>query len=158
LTTDHVTYCPYKGDAITTGVPAGGKKSVNAVWLYEDPFPAVEQIKGACSVLSRAVDEIAAQLQREEENSMSWTKQEKNKALVLLLLKHPSAERQILLVLDPMASLVQVSSTPSQRTKMGDHHSCAPTRAGRPAQAAPPHISVDLMDRGRQRPFRPLIR
>jgi hypothetical protein len=30
---------------------------------------------------------------------------------------------------------------------MGDHHSCAPTRAGLRAQAAPPHISVDLMVR-----------
>jgi len=42
----HVTYCPYKGDCIYYSVPAGGKKSVNAVWSYEDPFPAVDQIKG----------------------------------------------------------------------------------------------------------------
>jgi len=26
--------------------PAGGKKSVTAMWTYEDPFPAVVQIKG----------------------------------------------------------------------------------------------------------------
>jgi uncharacterized protein (DUF427 family) len=42
---DHVTYCPYKGDCIYYSVPAGGEKSVNAVGSYEDPFPAVDQIK-----------------------------------------------------------------------------------------------------------------
>src|SRR6266481_3321979 len=44
--TDHVTYCPYKGDCAYYSVPAGGQKSVNAVWSYEDPFPAVAQIRG----------------------------------------------------------------------------------------------------------------
>ena len=39
--TDHATYCPYKGDCNYYSVPAGGKKSVNAVWTYEDPYPAV---------------------------------------------------------------------------------------------------------------------
>ena len=36
--TDHVTYCPYKGDCTYYSFPAGGMKSVNAVWSYEDPF------------------------------------------------------------------------------------------------------------------------
>ena len=36
--TDHATYCPYKGDSSYYSVPAGGKKSVNAVWTYEDPY------------------------------------------------------------------------------------------------------------------------
>ena len=44
--TDHATYCPYKGDCSYYSIPAGGKKSVNAVWSYEDPFPAVVQIRG----------------------------------------------------------------------------------------------------------------
>jgi uncharacterized protein (DUF427 family) len=43
--TDHITYCPYKGDCNYYSVSAGGKKSVNAMWSYEDPFPAVSQIK-----------------------------------------------------------------------------------------------------------------
>ena len=43
---DHTTYCPYKGDCNYYGVPSGGKKSVNAVWTYENPYPAVAQIKG----------------------------------------------------------------------------------------------------------------
>jgi uncharacterized protein (DUF427 family) len=29
--TDHVTYCPYKGDCNYYSIPAGGKKSVNAL-------------------------------------------------------------------------------------------------------------------------------
>src|SRR5689334_25199380 len=33
---DHVTYCPYKGDCNYYSVPVGGKKSVNAVWTYEN--------------------------------------------------------------------------------------------------------------------------
>jgi uncharacterized protein (DUF427 family) len=42
----HTTYCPYKGDCNYYSVPAGGPKSTNAVWSYEDPFPAVGQIRG----------------------------------------------------------------------------------------------------------------
>ena len=32
--TDHATYCPFKGDCSYYSIPAGGKKSVNAVWTY----------------------------------------------------------------------------------------------------------------------------
>ena len=60
--TDHVTYCPYKGDCNYYSVPAGGKKSVNAVRSYEDPFPAVVQIKGHVAFYPDQVDEIADQL------------------------------------------------------------------------------------------------
>src|SRR5246500_467969 len=35
---DHVTYCPYKGDCSYYSILAGGKKSVNAAWTYEDPY------------------------------------------------------------------------------------------------------------------------
>ena len=44
--TDHTTYCPYKGDCTYYSVLAGGMKSVNAVWSYEYPFPAVGKIMG----------------------------------------------------------------------------------------------------------------
>jgi uncharacterized protein (DUF427 family) len=57
--TDHVTYCPYKGDCSYYSLPAGGKKSVNAVWTYEDPYPAVAQIKGHVAFYPDRVDEIA---------------------------------------------------------------------------------------------------
>jgi uncharacterized protein (DUF427 family) len=59
---DHVTYCPYKGECIYYSVPAGGEKSVNAVWSYEDPFPAVAQIKRYVAFYPERVDEIAEQL------------------------------------------------------------------------------------------------
>ena len=44
--TDHATYCPYKGDCAYYSIPAGGDRSVNAVWTYEDPYEAVASIKG----------------------------------------------------------------------------------------------------------------
>src|SRR5216683_4339415 len=59
--TDHATYCPYKGECSYYSVPAGGKKSVNAVWTYEDPYPAVAQIKGRVAFYPDRVDEIAEQ-------------------------------------------------------------------------------------------------
>ena len=43
--TDHATYCPYKGDAAYFSIPAGGERSVDAVWTYETPYPAVADIK-----------------------------------------------------------------------------------------------------------------
>jgi uncharacterized protein (DUF427 family) len=60
--TDHVTYCPYKGDCNYYSVPAGGEKSVNAVWSYENPFPAVAQIRGHVAFYPQRVDEIAEPL------------------------------------------------------------------------------------------------
>jgi uncharacterized protein (DUF427 family) len=43
--TDRSTYCPYKGECAYYSIPHGGKRSVNAVWTYEDPFAAVAEIK-----------------------------------------------------------------------------------------------------------------
>ena len=60
--TDHATYCPSKGDCSYSSIPAGGKRSVNAVWSYQHPFPAVEQIKGHVAFYPDRVDEIAEQL------------------------------------------------------------------------------------------------
>ena len=60
--TDHNTYCPYKGDCNYYSIPAGGKKSVNAVWTYEKPYPAVGQIKEHVAFYPDRVDEIAEQL------------------------------------------------------------------------------------------------
>jgi uncharacterized protein (DUF427 family) len=58
---DHATYCPYKGDCSYYSIPAGGKKSVNEVWSYQDPFPAVEQIREHVAFYPDRVDEIAEQ-------------------------------------------------------------------------------------------------
>jgi uncharacterized protein (DUF427 family) len=35
--TAHQTYCPYKGECAYYSIPAGGERSVNAVWSYEAP-------------------------------------------------------------------------------------------------------------------------
>jgi uncharacterized protein (DUF427 family) len=53
------TYCPYKGDASYYSLPAGGERSVDAVWVYESPFPAVAQIKDHIAFYPDRVDEIA---------------------------------------------------------------------------------------------------
>jgi uncharacterized protein (DUF427 family) len=60
--TDHATYCPYKGDCNYYSVSAGGEKSVNAVWSYENAFPAVVQIRGHVAFYPDRVDEIADHL------------------------------------------------------------------------------------------------
>jgi uncharacterized protein (DUF427 family) len=69
--TDHTTYCPYKGDCSYYNIPAGGKKSVNAVWSYEDPFPAVAQIRGHVAFYRDRVDEIAEQVPTTRESLKS---------------------------------------------------------------------------------------
>jgi uncharacterized protein (DUF427 family) len=69
--TDHATYCPYKGECSYYSIPAGGEKSVNAVWTYEDPYPAVAQIKGYVAFYPDKVDEIAEQLPTTRESSKS---------------------------------------------------------------------------------------
>jgi uncharacterized protein (DUF427 family) len=69
--TDYATYCPYKGECSYYSVPAGGKKSVNAVWTYENPYPAVAQIKGHVAFYPDRVDEIAEQLSTTRESLKS---------------------------------------------------------------------------------------
>ena len=43
--TDRSTHCPYKGDAAYYTVLMDGNFGDNAVWTYEEPFPAMEQIR-----------------------------------------------------------------------------------------------------------------
>src|SRR4029077_5535805 len=69
--TDHATYCPYKGDCNYYSIPAGKKKSVNAVWSYEDPYPAGAQIKERLAFYPDRVDEISEQLPITRETSRS---------------------------------------------------------------------------------------
>jgi uncharacterized protein (DUF427 family) len=56
---EHTTYCPYKGDASYYSIPAGGNRSLNAVWTYETPFEAVAQIKDYVAFYPDRVDEIS---------------------------------------------------------------------------------------------------
>jgi uncharacterized protein (DUF427 family) len=55
---EHTSYCPYKGDASYYSIPAGGDRSVNAVWSYESPFEAMALIKGYVAFYPDRVDEI----------------------------------------------------------------------------------------------------
>ncbi|HEX2905115.1 MAG TPA: GNAT family N-acetyltransferase [Jatrophihabitans sp.] len=56
--TEHTTYCPYKGDASYFSIPAGGAKSVNAIWTYEQPHQAVAEIKDHVAFYPDRVDDI----------------------------------------------------------------------------------------------------
>ncbi len=56
--TAHQTHCPYKGDASYFSIPAGGERSVNAVWSYEAPFPAVSSIRDYLAFYPERVDTI----------------------------------------------------------------------------------------------------
>ncbi len=56
--TDHATYCPYKGDCSYYSIPAGGERSVNAVWTYETPFPGVGAIKEYLAFYPNRIDAI----------------------------------------------------------------------------------------------------
>ena len=56
--TDHKTYCPYKGDASYYSIPAGGKRARNAVWTYEEAYPAVAAIKDHLAFYRDRVDAI----------------------------------------------------------------------------------------------------
>lgn len=42
--TERTTHCPYKGDASYFSIDAGGTTLDNAIWSYEQPFPAMTEI------------------------------------------------------------------------------------------------------------------
>ncbi|WP_170369394.1 DUF427 domain-containing protein [Ruegeria arenilitoris] len=44
--TDKLTHCPHKGDATHYSIVNKSSVTQNAVWSYEDPIPAVAEIKG----------------------------------------------------------------------------------------------------------------
>ena len=53
------TYCPYKGEASYFSIPAGGEKSVDAVWTYEEPYPAMAEIKDRVAFYPTRVESIS---------------------------------------------------------------------------------------------------
>lgn len=59
--TDHASYCPYKGDASYFSIPAGGQRSVNAIWSYETPYDAVAGIRDHLAFYPDRVDAIEEQ-------------------------------------------------------------------------------------------------
>jgi uncharacterized protein (DUF427 family) len=56
--TEFTTYCPYKGDCSYFSIPAGGDRSINAVWTYETPYSAVAQIQDYVAFYPNRVDAI----------------------------------------------------------------------------------------------------
>jgi uncharacterized protein (DUF427 family) len=56
--TDNRTHCPYKGDASYFTIAAHGRSAENAVWSYEQPFPAMAEIKEYLAFYPNRVDTI----------------------------------------------------------------------------------------------------
>ena len=59
--TETSTHCPYKGDASYYSIPAGGERSTDAIWVYEEPNDAVKQIKDHVAFYPDRVDSIEVQ-------------------------------------------------------------------------------------------------
>ncbi len=57
--TEHHTYCPFKGEAGYFSVRAGGESEKNAVWTYENPHPAVEEIRCRLAFYASKLDSVA---------------------------------------------------------------------------------------------------
>ena len=56
--TAHASHCPYKGDASYFTISAGGRNAANAVWSYEQPYPAMAEIKDHLAFYPNRVDKI----------------------------------------------------------------------------------------------------
>jgi uncharacterized protein (DUF427 family) len=56
--TETSTYCPFKGDASYYSVIPGGERSVDAIWVYEEPREAVAAIKDHVAFYPNRVDSI----------------------------------------------------------------------------------------------------
>ena len=56
--TAHATYCPYKGNAAYFSLEVDGRTSENAVWTYEEPYPAVAAIEDHLAFYPSRVDRI----------------------------------------------------------------------------------------------------
>jgi len=56
--TANASHCPYKGDASYFSIEAGGRTADNAVWSYEQPFPAMAEIQEYLAFYPNRVDKI----------------------------------------------------------------------------------------------------
>jgi uncharacterized protein (DUF427 family) len=55
---EHRTWCPYKGDCAYYSIAAGGARTLNSVWTYEQPHAAVSVIKDHLAFYPDRVDSI----------------------------------------------------------------------------------------------------
>jgi uncharacterized protein (DUF427 family) len=58
----HSTHCPYKGDASYYSIRVGDKRAENAIWSYEQPFPAMAEISERLAFYPNRVDAIEEEL------------------------------------------------------------------------------------------------
>ena len=56
--TSHSTYCSYKGGAAYYSIKTEAGEIENAVWTYEDPYPAVADIREHLAFYPSKVDAI----------------------------------------------------------------------------------------------------
>jgi uncharacterized protein (DUF427 family) len=56
--TERTTHCPYKGDASYYSLRVGDRVAENAVWSYEQPYPAMGAIAGRLAFYPDRVDAI----------------------------------------------------------------------------------------------------
>jgi uncharacterized protein (DUF427 family) len=56
--TDSATHCPYKGDASYYSIKVGDRVAENAIWSYEQPFPAMAEIAEYLAFYPNRVDAI----------------------------------------------------------------------------------------------------
>jgi uncharacterized protein (DUF427 family) len=56
--TAHKTHCPYKGDAVYYSIRVGNHVAENAIWSYEQPYPAMAEIAGRLAFYPDRVDAI----------------------------------------------------------------------------------------------------
>jgi uncharacterized protein (DUF427 family) len=54
--TDHVSFCPFKGEASYWSARAGGRFEENVAWSYEDPFAEVAGLKDYVSFYADRVE------------------------------------------------------------------------------------------------------
>jgi uncharacterized protein (DUF427 family) len=54
--TDRETHCPYKGHAHYYTLMMDGRFAENAVWTYEDPYPAMDVIRGCLAFYPNQVE------------------------------------------------------------------------------------------------------
>jgi len=56
--TKHVSHCPYKGNANYFTISAAGNSAENAAWSYDNPYPAMTEIKEHLAFYPSRVDKI----------------------------------------------------------------------------------------------------
>jgi uncharacterized protein (DUF427 family) len=56
--TSHASHCPYKGDASYYSIQVGDRMAENAVWSYQQPFPAMVEIAGYLAFYPNRIDKI----------------------------------------------------------------------------------------------------